>query len=92
MKFQLTGADLLETHHIYGLIHNFMQDNHGKEPTYIILHPETSYRIQAQISQHDALLFSVIRYNYQQEKPKTTLYGITLIRSYDVEEDFIELV
>lgn len=64
MKYQLGEKDYLEKHHIFGLIHKYLEDN-------------------------DDFNYSVIQFNYQKEKPITTIYGVSFIRSQDVEEDFI---
>lgn len=93
MKFQLTGTDFIENHHIYEMIHNFMMVNEGnRKPEYIIIHPATDYKIQAAVSVHTELAYSVINRSYTDDQPKITLYGVSLLRSHDVEEDFILIV
>lgn len=90
MKYQLGEKDYLEKHHIWGLIHRYIEDNDGKNPEYIIVHPATYHKIiMATNERNDDFNYSVIQLNYQQEKPITTLYGVSFIRSGDVEIDFI---
>lgn len=38
---------------------------------------------------NDDFLYSHVQFNYTNKKPVTTIYGISFIRSSDVEVDFV---
>jgi hypothetical protein len=90
MKFQLTEKDHLEQHHMYSLIRAYAEDNDGKMPEYIIVHPATYHKIIMLTNErNDSYNFNVVQFSYKDEKPFTKLYGIDFIRSQDVEEGFV---
>lgn len=92
MKCLLTEKDRLEKHHIWGLIINYTYENHGKRPEYVVVHPATYHKIIMCTNENNAdFMYEVIQFNYHKEKPVTTIYGISFIRSEDIEEDFIVL-
>lgn len=90
MKFLLGEKDYLEKHHLFGLIQEYIQQNDGKRPEYVIVHPETYHKILMTTNErNDDFLYSHVQFNYTNEKPVTTIYGISFIRSSDVEVDFV---
>lgn len=90
MKYQLGPKDYLEKHHIYSLIWNHMQEHNGDRSEYIIVHPATYHKIIMLTNErNDDLICSVVQFDYKSEKPVTTIYGVSFIRSFDIEEDFI---
>ena len=89
MKLMLNEKDYLEKHHLYGLIHSYYENN-GKQPEYIIVHPKTWHKIVMLTNERgDDYNYSVIQFDYKNNKQITKIYGIAFIRSDDVEEDFI---
>lgn len=90
MKFLLGEKDYLEKHHLFGLIQEYIQQNDGKQPEYVIVHPETYHKILMTTNErNDDFMYSVVQFNYTKEKPVTTIYGLSFIRSHDVEADFV---
>lgn len=90
MKLLLRESDYLERDHLYGIIRDYMQDNDGRTPEYIIVHPATFHKIIMLTNERrDDVSFQVINYRYDHDRPHTTIYGIAFIRSEDVEPDFV---
>lgn len=89
MKFQLGPNDRIDQHHMYGLIRTYMESVKGYvEPEYIIIHPETFYKIMQAVGEAgDEFMMKVIGWNQGTERIK--MYGVSVIRSFDVEEDFV---
>lgn len=90
MKFMLTEKDHLERHHIYSLIVKYMHDHHGESPNYVIAHPATYHKIIMLTNErNDDFTYPVIHFDYSRTDQTTTIYGVSFIRSKDVEEGFV---
>lgn len=90
MKFMLGEKDYLQKHHIYGLIVDYARKNRGEQPEYVIVHPATYHKIIMLTNErNDDFNYPVIHFDFTKERPVTTIYGISFIRSSDVEEGFV---
>lgn len=79
---------------IYGAIQRYVRDKHGEWPSYILLHPETRHKIL--ITERDAergLQYRVITHSMKSPiegiTSTTSIFGLSLIVSLDVEPGFI---
>jgi hypothetical protein len=90
MKF-IINDDPISYDELYSAIGSYMRENHGKRPSYILVHPETERNIILQIPKESSLSFEVIQIQKKKEELKEvrTICGVDLVRSYDVERGFI---
>lgn len=93
MKF-LIKDNPISYDEIYGSIIQYTRENHGKWPSYILLHPETRHKIL--ISERDAeqgMQFRVVNHSiksiHEGLTTTTQVFGMSLIQTYDVEPGFI---
>jgi hypothetical protein len=90
MKFQLGPYDRIDQHHMYDLIRAYMQSVNGYvEPEYIIIHPNTFYKIMQAVGEAgDEFRMRVMTWSMDKGE-KMKMYGVSVIQSFDVEEDFV---
>lgn len=96
MKF-LIKDNPISYNEIYSAVKSYASDNHGKWPSYLLIHPETRRNII--ISSQDenkGFHFNVVQMAFDSKKheyirTKETMMGLYLIRTEDVEPGFIVL-
>ena len=90
MKFQLGPDDRIDQHHMYDLMRAYMKSVNGYvEPEYIIIHPNTFYKIMQAVGEAgDEFRVRVMTWNMDKGE-KMKMYGVSVIQSFDVEEDFV---
>lgn len=87
MKFKLGKDDRIDQHCMYDLIQTYMNSTKGYvDPEYIIIHPATFYKIMQAVGEAgNEFRMKVMNW----PDGKTKMYGVDVIRSTDVEEDFV---
>lgn len=90
MKF-LIKDNPISYQEIYSAIHSYMNENHGKEPSYLLIHPETRRNII--ISSQDEVMgvpFNVIRMyplkKKEEIKQVVEVCGLSLLSSQSKQQ------
>lgn len=79
---------------IYQAIGSYMKDSHGRRPAYMIIHPETRRNVIVS-SQDEATMIRYevvqVRKHCEELKEVSTMFGVYIIQSEDVEPGFMIL-
>jgi hypothetical protein len=92
MKFILKEA--IDINDIWTAIGTYIKENHGKRPSYIIIHPETRHKlIVGDMAEDTGLRYRIITQPLQSNesglKPTEKIFDLWIITSYEVEPDFM---